>query len=267
MASAETPENISETQFWKSLQRIALYLSRERKAEELYDLPVLDKVPSSDEEMKRDWHNATVFMATNVLTATLRLSDLDVKCFPCIESVWLSECKETIAYFAWFEAREEVGVWCDPHVKQNHYFEACTKIRKLVVEHRSKDRLENFVPIRDYICCNYLDEFRRVNGEHSDELIHTKVNRLVSRATPQIAAITAAEYTKKFYENIISAVEDSDRESCATVLHALQHGGTWAGFPDIINCFEAAVAISFLDAALIHDLWKSTPDLSRETTF
>jgi hypothetical protein len=220
--------------------------------------------------MKRDWHNATVFMATTALMATvLRLSDLEEKCYPCIEGVWLGECKENIAYFLWMDARDEVGVWCDLHVQQNHYFEACARIRNLLVERRSKDRLENFGPIRDYICGNYLDEYQRIdNGEHSDKLIQAKAGRLVSpHVAPKIAALTATEYTKKFYENIISAVEDSDRESCATVLHALQHGGTWAGFPDIINCFEAAVAISFLDAALIHDLWKSTPDLSRETTF
>ena len=214
-----------------------------------------------------DWHNATVFIATNVLTATLRLSDLDVKCYPCIESVWLSECKETIAYFAWFEAREEVGVWCDLHVQQNHYFEACAKIRRLLVERRSKDRLENFAPIRDYICRRYLDEFQRVNGEYSDELIQAKAKRLVPRATPGIAALSAAEYTRKFYENIISAVEESDRESCGTVLQAFQHGGTWPGFPDMINCFEAAAAISFLDGALVRDLWRSAPDVSMETTF
>lgn len=268
VASAETPVNISETQFRRSLGKIALHLSRERKAEALYNPLALDyMVPSNDEEMKRDWHNATVFMATNVLTATLRLSDLEVECYPCIESVWLGECKENIAYFAWFEGREEVGFWCDLNVRQNHYFEACARIHNLLVERRSKDRLENFAPIRDYICCNYLDEFRRVNGEHSDELIQAKAKRLVSQATPQIADLAAAEYTKKFYENIISAVEDSDRESCATVLLALQHGGTWPDFPDIINCFEAAVAISFLDAALIHDLWRSSPGVSRETTF
>ena len=55
-SAAESPEKISETQFQRSLQRIALHLSRDRKAAALYDLPALDnKVSSSDEEMKRDW--------------------------------------------------------------------------------------------------------------------------------------------------------------------------------------------------------------------
>jgi len=262
-------ETISEGQFLKSLQTLALSLSRSRKLHALNNLPELDyKVPSTDEEMKSDWHNATVFVATNVLTASLRLSDLEVKCYPCIESVWLSECKENIAYFAWMDAMDDVGVWCDLHVQRNHYFEACARLHKLLIQRRSKDRLENFAPVRDYIRANYLDEYQHLeDGERSGELIQAKARRLIPRATAEIATRVATEYSTKFYENIISAVEDGDRESCATVLLALQFGGTLRGFPDIINCFEAAVAISFLDAALIHDLWKSTPNVSIETTF
>src|ERR1035438_1473758 len=174
VASVATSSQISEAQFQRALQTFALHVSRDRKAGVLYDLSALDyKVPSTDEEMKRDWHNATVFMATTALMATvLRLSDLEEKCYPCIEGVWLGECKENIAYFLWMDARDEVGVWYDLHVQQNHYFEACARIRNLLVERRSKDRLENFGPIRDYICGNYLDEYQRIdNGEHSDKLI------------------------------------------------------------------------------------------------
>ena len=254
----------------KAVQTIALQVSRSRKAEALYNLAALDyTVPSTDQEMKMDWHNATVHIADNVVTATILLSDLAPACFPWIESVWLSEVKKSIAYFRWVATREDeaVGFWCSKHLRENHYFEACAELRKLLVERRAKDRLDNFQTIRDYLRTNYLDEFGCLNGEHSDELIATKVKRLALRVAPPICDIRATEYTKNFYENIIPAVEDSDQEACVAVLQAFQHGGTWPDFPDIINCFEASIAISFLDSRMIQGLWKSASDLSKDTTF
>ena len=180
--------------------------------------------------------------------------------------MWLSEVKENIAYFGWINNRDEFGFWSGPRTREDHYYAACAEIRKLLVERKSKDRLENFRRIRDYISGRYLDEFLKLNGEHAAELIDTKAKRLSSRAGA-FAHTQATEYARKFYENLIPAVEDGEREACTAVLEVLQHGGTWPNFPDIINCFEAAVAISFLDAALVQELWRTAPNVGRDTTF
>jgi hypothetical protein len=160
-----------------------------------------------------------------------------------------------------------VGFWSPEPLRGEHYDEACVEIRNLLVERRVKDRLENFVPVREYISQRYLDEFKRLNGEFCSSLVELKASRLSAKAAQQFAAPIAAEYSQKFYENIIPAVEGCDQDACIAVLQALQHGGSFPGFPHIITCFEAAVAISFLDATTIQALWKRGPNVSKDTTF
>jgi hypothetical protein len=56
---------------------------------------------------------------------------------------------------------------------------------------------------------------------------------------------------EKYYENIVSAAIASDRAATDRVLEAL---GLLPGFEQyaaIVNCFEMAVAISFLDPDLV----------------
>jgi hypothetical protein len=268
MPSTRSNRRISDGQLWEAIKNTALHLSRHRKAEALLNLLKLDEmVPSTKEQMETDWRHASTHVATNVMTGRLPLSDLDPECFPRLESVWLDDIRQNLAYFSWINNREEAGFWSPDGVRQQYYHEACIEIRNLLVERRVKDRLENFVSVREYISERYLDEFQRFNGEHSSSLTELKVRRLSANAARQMAEVLAAEYSRKFYENIVPAVEACDQEACIGVLQAFQHGGSLPGFPSIVTCFEASVAISFLDATTVQALWKTAPNVSKDTTF
>jgi hypothetical protein len=259
---------ISDADLLKATQNTALYLSRLRKAEAFVNLPALDEmVPSSPEQMDADWRHASIVVATTVMTGRLHLSDLDAECYPRLEAVWLDDIRQHIAYFNWINSREDVGFWSPQDLRQGHYHDACLEVRNLLVDRKVKDRLENFAPVRGYMSERYLDEFQHFNGEHSASLAELKAAHIGASAAREFAAALATAYSRKFYENAISAVELCDRDACIAVLQALQHGGSLPGLPSPITCFEAAVAISFLDATTIQGLWKTGPNISRDTTF
>src|SRR5271157_4121103 len=62
-------------------------------------------------------------------------------------------------------------------------------------------------------------------------------------------------YVRLFYENIIPAVVEKDRLSVLRVLKAFQYSKAPENCWRVINCFEAALAIYFLDREIIESLW------------
>ena len=61
---------------------------------------------------------------------------------------------------------------------------------------------------------------------------------------------------KMFYEHIIPAVLQNDEESVLTVLKAFQFSNE-NSYNLIINCFEAALPIYFLNPGIVEKLWPS----------
>jgi hypothetical protein len=63
----------------------------------------------------------------------------------------------------------------------------------------------------------------------------------------------AETYARGFYENIIPAVTQGRPDSTLAVLKAFQFSKENRYL--IINCFEVALAISFLDAEIVQEIW------------
>jgi hypothetical protein len=68
--------------------------------------------------------------------------------------------------------------------------------------------------------------------------------------------IHAETYVKMFYENIIPAVETKNREKILRVIKAFQYSKLNRFL--IINCFETALGIYFLDPNVIQSLWDAS---------
>lgn len=258
MSPGLVPSKITKSELEHAKQSMALHLSRIRKSEALGHFAGLDSlVNSSREQMEGDWRNASILLGAKVVAGEVRLTDLEPSCFTDIEDVWLDEVKRHSAYYAWLKTGS------------NHtacYFEACDELRRLLIDRRTKDRLENFSAVREYIKSHYLDEFDNVFAQ---EVIEAKANKISAsgEVAQHIAEHLALEYTKTFYQNIIPAVEDQDRDACKAVLGALRHGGTVPPLAEIVNCFEAAIAIGFLESNIVQKFWRESPQLSKDTTF
>jgi len=249
-------------------RNLARQMSRERKADAILNYSLLDQLPSTREEIEADWRNAEVQIAVEIMASTARLSDLAPDCFPYLESIWLDEIKHYLAFFNWIDIREQAGFWSSEEARKKHYFDACDKLRALLVDRKVKDRLENFASIKKHFKDRYLNEYNRFDPELARSLVCRKTARLGERINPQKGGeIYATEYSQKFYNNIIPAVELGDDESLLAVLQALQHGGSFAGGPAIVTAFEMSAAIAFLDGTKIQKLWRVGENVSRDTTF
>jgi hypothetical protein len=207
-----------------------------------------------------DWHTAEVFFASEVIMGRFNLaSRISPKSYKRLENIWLREVKRLMAFFKW---RKDGFVFSDP---DKYYFDACNHIRDMLIDKTIKARLSEFDEVKNYIQEHYLGEgHRHLPKERTPEL-----NRLIERKSYQIYETTgstdshrnwmqAETYVKMFYENIIPAVVESDKDKrIHRVLKAFQYS-KMNGF-SIINCFETAIAIYFLDREIIDSLWKEFP--------
>ena len=69
----------------------------------------------------------------------------------------------------------------------------------------------------------------------------------------------AETYVKMFYENIIPAVleknQENAKEKALTVLKSLQFSESTAIRYHVVNCFEVVLAMHFINAQVIKELW------------
>jgi hypothetical protein len=184
-----------------------------------------------------------------------------------MENIWADELKEYLAFFNWIGIREHV-YWSSEEARRKHYHEGCDKLRGLLADKQVKDRVPNFASIKQYIADQYMDEYMHFDPELARPLIDRKAARLGVRIRKDSGGeIYATEYSQKYFDNIIPAVESSDRDACLAVLQALQHSGTFEGGPGIATAFEVAVAVAFLDPTQVQTLWNARQTVSRDTTF
>jgi hypothetical protein len=200
-----------------------------------------------------------------------RLSDLEARCYRHFEYVWLEELKEILAYFNWVRSREKgEHFWCSDDKKQSHHRMACDEVRSFLIDPTVKATPSEFATIREYILREYLDSGGRANGPHANELVAVKCGLLLrnrARDLNQADAI-ARQFVKGFYENIVKAAQNLDREAALGVLRSLAYGGSANGLPSIINCFETILAVSYLPAAVVKDAWMDDrTGIQRQTTF
>lgn len=198
-----------------------------------------------------DWHRATVYFASEVIDGRIHLiNQLTADTYYRLESVWLKDVKELKAYFIWRNRKATA---------EDNYYLACEQIRDRLVS-CAKGSSADFQEARRYIEGRYLTdgEIRTHENEMARQLVSIKAHR-VWETTGGIYNDddnwrSAETYTRMFYDNIIPAVTKKNTEKAASVLRAFGFSKAPENRYLIINAFEAAIAIYFLDAGVIRDL-------------
>jgi hypothetical protein len=265
--SLETPSAqhlLTDEQLENLLKERALRQSLIRKAGILLkkaDL-LLNVFPSTREEMEQDWRSASTVVAAEVLEGRLDfVRSFSPASYFRLESEWLTDVKRTKAYFVWLERLS--GEASSGHTSD--YYEACRRLRNQLLNPQIKGSVEEFQLAKDYLDQRYLVDGKLDPGK-SQEMLARKAHRIYE-TTGETDAKTnwehASTYARMFYEHIIPAVEEPDEESTLMVLKAFQYSKAQENRFLVVNAFETALAIYFLDPEMIEKV-KSAPDAGQE---
>jgi hypothetical protein len=226
---------------------------------------------SSPEEMEWDWHQAQVILVSDILDGFPNFAGrIAAKSYWRLEEVWLKDVKRIRAYFIWEGEGKKVF---DPEEK--NYDRACEHIRDMLVKSVKAQAIE-FGVAKAYLEGRYLTGGRVVHEGAGEKcasakvLIATKAERIRARRKKTewnyvegsqndlTNWLRAETYMKLFYENIIPAVVNKDQMSVLRVLKAFQYSKAPENCWWVINGFETALAIYFLDPEVIKGLWKDS---------
>jgi hypothetical protein len=256
-----------ESELRRKISTFALDLSRMRKAEKLLEHSYLDEcVRSSPEETEADWRHALIFWIDQLMTRSLALGDLESACYWHFEGIWIDQIKQHRAYHFWIYGRNDGSYWTPGDQREDHYFQACEELRDLFVNPGCKESIQSFSEPRLYLQRNYLAQDGTATGPQIAQLIELKAQRLVNKLGWTAARQCAARFVAGFYGNIVPAVVGTDRQATIRLLQSLEHSGSPANAPDIVNGFETLLAIRYLDLKLIEDLWDAG-EVRREVIF
>jgi len=213
------------------------------------------------------WHIAEVLFALDVLSGKINFSKrIAPRSYHHLESQWLSEVKRISAYFIWVDSGNG---FVSEKVTEQHYQAACNNLRRYLVEPGIKAACSEFEDAKDYLESYVLDDDGHIHAQpngKAEDLVRSKTHRIWQRTRRDDEKRNwheALMFTRLFYENIIGAVVDRSEEKTRMVLKAFQfsredsHTGLY-----VINCFEAALAIYFLDAGIVEKLWRESEELA-----
>jgi hypothetical protein len=218
----------------------------------------LRNIPSTAEDMLDDWLEACAFAALQIFEGeAIDFSQVEPASYPLLEDVWLKRIKRLKAYYIW-----KAGASGDA---DHNYHLASEAIRKLLLD-RPRADLRDFQKVAAYLKEHYLADGRtdRLDATKPGtlRLLMQKAERIwrtTGVADPDVNWCRARLYAAMYYENIIGAVQDGDPRKTLAILRAFQFS---KGAPNrylIINGFETAVAISFLDKDIVREVLRD-PD-------
>lgn len=209
--------------------------------------------PSSDEERAADWHAAQVLAAARLIDGKLQISrGPGVWALVQLREVWLDEVKQLMAYERWEQRGRPAVLQAD-----EDYLAACALIRARMLDPEKRPAIDEFEEARLYLEKEFLTDGKLDESRAPViEMLRRKADRLraVTGRTDEDANERAARaYAKAFYESIVAAVTKQDGASVAAVVGALELGDGPTDNHPMIDCFEAALVVSFLDgkAALL----------------
>lgn len=261
-----------DTALQQSLVRRASFLLEEKSQ-------LVKLLGSTREQQDQDWRDAEMLFASKVLEGGFHLArQIGPGSYHRLEQQWLSEVKRAKAFFIYENRMDKLNA--SPRHEQD-YLEACLQIRFQLIRKDLKARAQEFEEIKGYLVNHYLadgaldaekpgeapggsKEYRfDPDKEDSSDLIREKARRIwqtTGETDPAKNWEDARTYCAAFYDNIIPAVVEKDperkRERSLLALRAfdLSQGQEYRN--QIINCFEVALAIYFLDADIITGLWE-----------
>jgi len=263
LKSPKTRKFFSEQDLQEWFQRAAReqYLARWRDLVLREDSDLGNILRSTPEEQARDKHNAAVLFATEVLEGDFHLTrQLGPDSYRRLESQWLDEVKRAKAYFLWEKRRDQPA---SPSRHEQDYLEASRQLCSQLVREDLKASCLEFADVQEYLTDRYLTG-GTLDPEKpgTTELIGRKARQLWQTTGESDGAknwTDASAYCRMFYENILPAVLEKEpeikREHALQALQAFQLGEAPEHRYQIINCFEVALAIYFLDAGVIEELW------------
>lgn len=231
---------------WEIFKRRAISRYYTKSEEE-----ILAETPSTLEDYERDGYAARIYLASEVLDGRFDFArDFNAESYPLLEGdCWLREVKQLKAYFVW---RKQARYW---ETTDTDYDEACSEIRNRALNPAVKSSQTAFECIAAYLQTQYLrceeEKSWRVDPAKVEDVIKIKARRIweLTGSTDHRSNWHEAEqYVHEFYSNILCAVEVDDEQAIGTIAALLQLGGTTTRV-DLANCFEAAIAIHFLNAS------------------
>ncbi len=249
-----SPPTVSNEDFEGNILRLtALEMSRIRKAQTILlryggDLNrFFDSIESTALECETDWWNAVAAIAVNAPPAESKLWSLSSDCFHHFEGIYLEQLRQTVAYYHWLAATgdqhcEETRVSC--------YFDGCNELRDRLV---AAKKMPGSLGAVQYLLDTYLDQQGEADQGKIAKLIETKLHRLAGHVADPFAV--AKRYVNNFYNNAYVAITTGKKQAVTQVLKAVQHGGSEAGKPSIVNAYEALLLIMFLDGATVQSIW------------
>jgi hypothetical protein len=173
------------------------------------------------------WHIAQTFWASEVLNGRINMaSRISLLSYPRLEEIWVKEVKLQMAYFEWLRNNKDLFRNHD-----NDFFFACDHIREMLVNHGIKAFQSEFSVVKGYLESKYLDSqgcLLKPNDPNSEayQLIKLKAYRVYETTGSMESERNwehAETYVKMFYESIIPAVVDKDKEKILRILKSFQY--------------------------------------------
>lgn len=209
------------------------------------------------QQAQYDWSQAELYLASYVIDGQFDLvRSLTPESYGRIEgedgTMWLQRVKQLKAYMNW----KSRGEGWDQEAARDDYAKASQEIADQVFRPERKAPQSSFLPIQEYIEKHFLvknalskDGVLDPTKERTKLWIEVKARRLGE--TSGVADPAAAEdFMRKYYENIITAVlgcGEKNEKSTRCVIEALGLCPAFTHYEAMVNCFEMALAIYFLD--------------------
>ena len=236
---AETPLSEEEVNHW--IRTHAKYSAAVRQAR---------KLPQGDDE-----RYAEQALADDILEGIINFARrIAPQSYKFLEEIWSNEVIQAKAHLLW-EADQTYG---------DTWEQASEHLRGLLIMQRKATK-EEFQSPKAYLEDKYLQPDGKIDWKKAQPLVDKKADRIQEMKPDETNREknkqNARIYIEMFYEHIIPGVLTDDSEHVLNVLKSFQHGAAPAGHM-IINAFEAALAIYFLNPEVIQKLWnqaKGTP--------
>ena len=219
---------------------------------------------STVKEMLRDIELAELFLVSEIIEGKINFaSRIAPDSYWRLENVWVKDIKLFRAYFLW-EHRGD-GIY-DDEQEIRDYYQVCEHLRDMLVNRQIKAQAVEFETPKAYLEDRYLTDGRiDPSKQQMKTLLNMKAYRIEERiremgghADSLRDWVEAETYTRMFYENIIPAVITNDPEHVLSVLRAFQYSKSVRNKYHVINSFEVALAIYFLNANTITNLWRQS---------
>jgi hypothetical protein len=253
----------------KALTEAEIEYLVQRNAKYLEKMSLSKDRSLSDFGINKD-QSSQIYLALHILEGKINLaSRISSASYGRLENVWVQDIKKLTAYFLW----EERGGGIDKELEEADFIKASDLTRALLVNEGIKAQKSEFGEAKAYIEKCFLSSNGSIDYEKDEvqSLISLKAQKIQEEFRCNIPRKRrySSYYVELFYNNIIPAVIDNSEDSVLAVLKAFQYSqyGNDGRPYHIINAFEAALIIYFVDAKNILALWDKSDKHPRPDSF